>query len=1296
MRKPRDPLVWMLTALALSQDVTVNANPVNQHVINGRVAVTRPDGATVQVTNSPNAIINWESFSVDRAETTRFVQENSASTVLNRVTGQDPSAIMGRMLSNGRVFLINPNGMVIGPGAVIDTAGFVGSSLNLKDEDFLAGKLEFGDGEDGEAIRNMGLIQSRGNGGIYLIAPSIENSGIIRTEGGELVLAAGRKVSISSLDLDHIDFEIQAPEDRVLNIGSLLIEGSGVGQKAIGVFAGTLSNHGAIQADTVSRDAQGNIRLVAQQNNDIGTGALVSASGPLGGTVRIESKAGRTRIAGKVRTRGLEQGGGTLYALGEQVTLTDTAILDARGEQDGGTVLVGGDYQGKGESRNAKTTAVASGAVIDASATTLGDGGKVIVWADNNTQFDGKVSVRGGAQAGDGGFVEVSGKGNLGFHGSVDASAAAGAAGTLLLDPLNIIIVDQTFAKDDHELPPDGQIPASQRPDDSFEISVAALERLQGDIDVLLEAGNDIIIRSSLNLRASTGSNVTFRADADPDDDLTSGGMYIAFGSTIQTSGGSLIIEAATLAGDGSPANGVVNLATDGGDITLSTRGTIGTGGGSIEVDSSSASRGAGSIAITSAQGDVAIGRVEASAKAHQAGRVILSAEQTLRVGPIATGGGDITLKAGERIGILGDVSSSGGDIRLSSKLIDLGSALVDTRPSVPGTGPGEINLDAGTNGEIVVVDNTLVTDQLSLAGTLAGTGTLLLMPATLGQDIHVGDPLDGLLSASNLASLENYRGTLSLGGSVSPEPDSNTARAGDILVGEKLSAGGDLTLVALGDIAVEKGGLLEAGRVLSLAALGNSPSGGPGNISDPLASVGQPSFIAPEILFMANSEAGTARNPLSVLSGANTIDVGAGTGLAFIDGEPGRITGSGPGVQSLYRGFESIGIVLDPDILNTRVVVKPENRQTLPSDLVPPPDEYPRRFPEPFRLPAIGTSTKQLWNNEVDHSTTLDQWLELGPRFRVTSDGTAMAMDALISRESKIIVFLAPGDQQPRAVTGPLKLNEQSVAMSITGEKVQPYKEDIPLQRSDSPGKAIAVLPIPDSLLRPADRVASARVQIELVGENRTQFRLGIMGVAIRKRDESAAPPAFVLVRDRGPGFAFAEALFRPSTSAYTSWPTHSDTVLMGPWVKALANYQLSEGPPLHDDGVRTIPTTHIEEIQFLHVDCFRPGIESIDYQLFPTARFEKADLNIHHIEDLGNEYTKRRALVVPRNGLFKRQLFVVSGDRGWSGLDDNSNNPSYGQHLLWVRGWNRIGENIAELGKSDNSVFVKADCSD
>ena len=112
----------LAVALAFAGGVTF-ANPTGPTVVNGQVTVN-PAGNLLNVTNSPNAIIDWQAFSIGAGEITRLTQQSAASAVLNRVVGSggtiDPSVILGALQSNGRVFLINPSGIVFGAGAQID------------------------------------------------------------------------------------------------------------------------------------------------------------------------------------------------------------------------------------------------------------------------------------------------------------------------------------------------------------------------------------------------------------------------------------------------------------------------------------------------------------------------------------------------------------------------------------------------------------------------------------------------------------------------------------------------------------------------------------------------------------------------------------------------------------------------------------------------------------------------------------------------------------------------------------------------------------------------------------------------------------------------------------------------------------------------------------------------------------------------------------------------------------------------------------------------------------------------
>ena len=495
--------------LGVSASFVAQANPQAPTVAAGTVNFGNPNASTLEITNSPNAIINWQSFDIGVGETTRFVQQGAASAVLNRVTTQNPSDILGSLVSNGRVFLVNPAGILIGRDGMVDTAGLVMSTLNITNENFLAGRFEFtGDAASGQ-ITNHGYIKTTPGGEIVLLAPSILNapeagndkSGIIESENGQLVLAAGYSITITSLDDPDISFEVTAPAGEVVNLGQLIARGG-----SVEVLAETIRHSGEINADALSVDASGRIVLTATKNVETSATSVISARGERlpttlddtaasdadeqpnpagadGGNVSITVAAAPTTpetvttsdaaapapatatavLAGRVDVTGAH--GGTASVEADTVTVQGT--IDASGRAGGGSVQVlgttvnaeaatvranadigpggdirfGGELQGADTLRAAETTTVDAASRFEANATTRGDGGEVVVWSNVETAFAGTAEARAGVDAGDGGLVEVSGKETLRFAGSVDVGAPGGSAGTLLLDPKNILIV---------------------------------------------------------------------------------------------------------------------------------------------------------------------------------------------------------------------------------------------------------------------------------------------------------------------------------------------------------------------------------------------------------------------------------------------------------------------------------------------------------------------------------------------------------------------------------------------------------------------------------------------------------------------------------------------------------------------------------------------------------------------------------------------------------------------------------------------------------------------------------------
>ncbi len=414
------------------------ANPYGLSVVNGQVSA-RQNGNTLSITNSPGSIINWQGFSIGSNEVTRFIQQSAASTVLNRVVGVDPSIILGTLQSNGRVFLLNPNGVLFGAGSTIDVAGLVASTLNLSNADFLAGRMRFTDTPGAASVVNQGTITTPSGGQVYLVAPNVENHGVISSSQGEVILAAGKTVDLVDSGTPNLRVQIDAPDNQAVNVGQI-IANSG----KVGIYAGLIRNSGIIRADGVVRGANGEILLKATKSATVEAGSTLSASGAAGGTVTVQS-GDTTLVAGAIEATGSSGNGGTVQVLGNLAGLTDSATINVSGSTGGGNVLVGGDYQGANAAvQNAAATYFSADATINADATDAGNGGKVILWADNATRSYGSISARGGANGGDGGFVENSGKQWLDFAARVDTRAPFGRGGMLLLDPTDITISTNT------------------------------------------------------------------------------------------------------------------------------------------------------------------------------------------------------------------------------------------------------------------------------------------------------------------------------------------------------------------------------------------------------------------------------------------------------------------------------------------------------------------------------------------------------------------------------------------------------------------------------------------------------------------------------------------------------------------------------------------------------------------------------------------------------------------------------------------------------------------------------------
>jgi filamentous hemagglutinin family protein len=245
----------------------LRAQPVAAQAIHGAATLSR-SGANLTVTTQNGAgtnhsAINWQSFNVPGGSTTHFAQPGAASTSINRVLGNNPSAIFGTLSSNGRLVLVNPSGIAVGAGAVVDTAGFTASTLRMSDADALAGRMRFGqDGLGGGSLSVQGRVVARG-GDVVLIAPQVDTGAqaVVQASGGDTLLVAGQKVELTGRGLEGIHLQLQAPADRALNLGALKGD-------SVGVFASQLRHSGLVQAQTATVQG-GKVLLRGQVSADV-------------------------------------------------------------------------------------------------------------------------------------------------------------------------------------------------------------------------------------------------------------------------------------------------------------------------------------------------------------------------------------------------------------------------------------------------------------------------------------------------------------------------------------------------------------------------------------------------------------------------------------------------------------------------------------------------------------------------------------------------------------------------------------------------------------------------------------------------------------------------------------------------------------------------------------------------------------------------------------------------------------------------------------------------------------------
>ncbi|MDX2240739.1 MAG: CHAT domain-containing protein [Leptolyngbyaceae cyanobacterium bins.302] len=854
------------------------AQPITP-AIDGTETTATPVGNQINITGGQfskdraNLFHSFERFGLSAEQVANFLANPSLQNILGRVIGGEPSVINGRIqVTDGspNLYLMNPAGIIFGTTASLNvpasfyatTANRIGignqwfNTIGSNDYVNLVGnpdRFAFTTNQPG-AIINAGNLAVNSGQTLALLGGTVISTGTLTAPDGQIAIAS---VPGSNLVRIQQSGSLLSLEFSPISPTSTLPTPPSLPQLLTG---GNLSNATGL---TVNRAGQ----------------VVLTRSG-----VQIPTDSGVAIASGKLDTSG--QTGGSITVVGDRVGIVG-ATLNASGTQAGGTVRIGGDYQGKGTLYNASQTHVSQDSTIQANAIQQGNGGRVIIWADKSTSFAGNIQAQGGTTGGDGGFVEVSGKETLTYRGNVDTRAVQGQPGTLLLDPTNITVINGGGGADDAQLA-DGQILQNDGLPASFTISENALEAIAGNTNILLQATNDIIINdladNALTFQGGTGT-ISLEAGnqflMNTGDSLVGGGRNLSISAStvalesIANGGGSVTIE--NLQG-GLSFTGEINTSAfmngDAGVVTITALNDITLNCPGQCINSSAGIPGAGgsqnsaNIMITSHEGRVEI---------RGANSPTLNATN-FGDGPRA---GDVEITA------KGDIITSnilvphtnngiGGNIILISEQGSVDTTLGTNNVSFGQPGVSSISTGNGNGG----VPSTTVAGKVEIRaskdiriGNINATGQISGGDIILESSSGTINTSTGLLSSS--ATGTGKSGTITL------ISQGNTT-TGNISSASRNGSGGNIILQSLNGQVDTRGGLIDS----------NSRSSDAGNIT-----------ITAQSHIFSNNLIAFSAIPNGINGGRITLTSQDGSISSIGDLDTGGLNGNGGEIKLQARG---------------------------------------------------------------------------------------------------------------------------------------------------------------------------------------------------------------------------------------------------------------------------------------------------------------------------------------------------------------------------------------------------------
>ncbi|AOJ31476.1 GLUG motif-containing protein [Burkholderia metallica] len=307
----RARVVAVLALLAGGATTSVHALPTGEKIISGKGDIHRYDNGQQMSVNqhSDKLVTDWQTFNIDKGQRVTFNQPSAASIALNRVVGQDGSAIHGSLDANGRVFLVNPNGILFGKNAQVNVGGLVATTLDIRNEDFDAGRYRFS-GQSPSEVQNFGNLVAADGGGIALLGAKVVNKGIVQAQMGTVALGAGSDATLNFDGSKLLSVQIDQGIVNALVSNEQLLRADGGQVLMSAKTADTLlrtvvNNQGVIEARTL-RNAAGRISLDGHDAGTVNVAGVLNASATApgnGGTVETRGADVKVALGAMVDTR---------------------------------------------------------------------------------------------------------------------------------------------------------------------------------------------------------------------------------------------------------------------------------------------------------------------------------------------------------------------------------------------------------------------------------------------------------------------------------------------------------------------------------------------------------------------------------------------------------------------------------------------------------------------------------------------------------------------------------------------------------------------------------------------------------------------------------------------------------------------------------------------------------------------------------------------------------------------------------------------------------------------------------